>query len=148
MQSVILIENVEGLGKIGDIVKVREGYARNYLIPKKLAIHADEKNVRQLQHTKNIIEAKKKKMLKTAEEIKKALEETSITIKKKAGQDEKLFGSVTAGDIEKSLEKEGIKVFRKDIELEEPIKKLGIYNVKVRLSMGLSANLKVWVVQE
>lgn len=148
MEKVILTEDVEGLGKAGDVVRVKGGYARNYLFPRKLAIPADEKKIKQLEHAKKLIEDKKRRKEKIAKDLKGVIEELSITIKRKAGQDDKLFGAVTADDIQKALERENIKISKKDVEMDEPIKKLGFYTVKIRLAPQVTASLKVWVVQE
>ncbi len=146
--KVILTEDVKGLGKMGDVVRVKDGYARNYLLPRQLAVPADEKNLKALEHAQRIIEAKKRKAVRTAESLKQRIEELSLTIKRKAGQEEKLFGSVTTADIEEALKNEGINVSRKDILMDEPIKKLGYYTLRVRLAPEIEAELKVWIVQE
>ena len=146
--KVILQENVEALGSAGDIVNVKEGYLRNFLLPRKLALPADEKNLKALAHQKRMVEAKKLKAKRSAEGLKTQIEKIDCTIAKTAGEDDKLFGSVTTIDIAENLASQGINLDRKNIHLEEPIKSLGIYNVPVKLHGDILANLKVWVVKK
>lgn len=146
--KVILKENVEDLGQIGDLVQVKPGYARNYLIPQSKAIEATIRNVKVLEHQKKLIQDKILKTVKTAEGLAQRIESTSVTISQKVGEDDRLFGSVTAINIAESLKEEGIDVNKKKISLEEPIKKLGVYSVPIKLHPEVTANLKVWVVEE
>lgn len=146
--EVILLEDVKGLGKAGELKKVKDGYARNYLLPKKLAIVADERKKRELQHKKRMVEAVLKKRLKRAEDIKRRLEEISLTIEAQAGEGDKLHGAITREKILSALEKEGINLDREQIVLDEPIKALGIYGVKVKVAPQIEAMLKVWVVRK
>jgi large subunit ribosomal protein L9 len=146
--KIILIEQVDNLGDPGDVVDVRDGYATNYLIPKKLAMDARDKNIKVIEHKKKVLAHKFAKEKKTAEGYAGKIEGMSCTISRKAGENEKLFGSVTSKDIEDCLYNEGIKIDRKNIIIEEPIKTLGIFNVKVKLNQGIEASLKVWVVPE
>lgn len=146
--EVILLEDVEGLGKAGELKKVKDGYARNYLLPRKLAIIADKKKKRELEHKKRMVEIMLKKRLKRAEDIKKKIEELSLTIEAHAGEGDKLHGAITREKIASALEKEGISVEKDQILLDEPIKALGIYQVKVKVAPQIEANLKVWVVRE
>ena len=144
---VILKEDVPNLGKMGEIVNVRPGYARNYLFPKNLAVKADEKNLRQLEHEKRIIEIKKKKLEKMKASLMEKLSKIDLTIQKPVGEKEKLYGSVTVKDILNALEEEGITgLTKKNIILEEPIKKLGIYKVKIKIDAEKSVDVKLWVV--
>lgn len=145
--KVVLLEEVPYLGKTGDMVKVADGYGRNYLIPQKKAVEATSKNIRLLECQKSLIEGKLDKAQKDAEKLAKRISEVSCTVVKQAGEEDKLFGSVTNMDIEESLKGEGIEIDRKKIILDEPIKKLGIYTVPVRLYPEVTANLKVWVVK-
>lgn len=144
--KIILREDVSDLGSIGDIVNVKNGYARNYLIPQGLAFPADVKNVRRLEHQKRLVDAHKMKTRKTASDLAQQLESVSCTIPMLVGEQDKLFGSVTSKDIEQALQQEGIGVSRKRILLPEPIKALGVYTVDVRLHQEITAKLKVWVV--
>ena len=146
--KVILTENVDTLGKIGDIVKVSDGYARNFLIPNKLVTIADENNINAINHHKQELEKKGKKVKALTEEVAKKLEAFSCTIARKVGENEKLFGSVTNSDIADALEKGGFSINKKMIHIEDPIKKLGVFTVSVKLQNEVTAQLKVWVVQE
>jgi large subunit ribosomal protein L9 len=146
--KVILKENVASLGKIGDTIKVSEGYARNYLIPKGLAIEASKKNVNVLEHEKKIIDKKAAKQKRTAEELRDKLESVTCTIARKEGDQGKLFGSVTTKDIEKDLAAQGIVIDRKSITLDEPLKSIGEFSVIVKVYPGVNATLKVVVVGE
>ncbi|MCX8012117.1 MAG: 50S ribosomal protein L9 [Desulfobacterota bacterium] len=145
--KVILTEDVAGLGKLGDLIQVKDGYARNYLIPKKLALPANPQNVRVLEHQKNIIKQKQNRIKREAEKLAEKIEKMSCTIAKPTGEEDRLFGSVTSIDIEQNLKEEGIVIDRKKILLEEPIKSLGIYKVPIKLHPEVTANLKVWVVK-
>jgi len=144
--KVILREDVQDLGVIGELVTVKDGYARNYLIPRQLAVEANTKNVHQIEHQKRLIEANKARVKSEAVTMAQQLENISCTIPMLVGEQDKLFGSVTAKDIEEALLQEGIKLSRKRIILEEPIKSLGVYTVDVRLHSEISGKLKVWVV--
>lgn len=145
---VILRENVENLGRIGDVVKVSDGYARNFLLPRKLVVSADETNVAQIEHHKKSLEKKRLAQKAGAEEVAKKLEEISLTLSRKVGASEKLFGSVSTADIADALKKAGYTVDRRWIQLDAPIKSLGVHQVIVRLEPEVSANVKVWVVKE
>lgn len=145
--KVILLEDVEALGMAGDIVTVKDGYARNYLVPKKKAIPATEFNLKRLAQMKKRWEVRQLKAKNDAERLKERMESLSLTLQRRAGENEKLFGSVTSMDIERALHDEGISIDRKRILLEEPIKKLGIYYVPVKLHPEVTAQIKVWVVK-
>ena len=145
--KVILIQDVQNLGSIGDIIEVKDGFARNYLFPKKLAMPATQANTRQVEE----IKLKKAQALarekKEAEALKEKLSLISCTLTVEAGEDDKLFGSVTSEDIAKAFEEEGILLDKKKIMLEEPIKRLGVYHVPVKLHPEVTAEVKVWVVK-
>jgi len=143
--EVILREDVPHLGTIGDIVKVRPGYARNYLLPRGLATVADKRNLRVLEHDKRIVEDKRKRAMSAAEQLAKKLGGTTVTIPARAGEEGKLFGSVTNIDIERALTDAGFAIERRRIRLDEPIKALGEYKVPVSLSAGVQAELTVAV---
>jgi large subunit ribosomal protein L9 len=146
--KVILQEDVKNIGKMGEIVSVSDGYARNYLIPKKLAEEANVGNVKALEHEKRKLEEKAKKIRSDAQGLAERLASVGVTLRAKAGEEEKLFGSVTAMDIAEALKKEGIEVDRKRILLEEPIKRLGSYSVGIKIHPDVTANLNVEVVSE
>lgn len=143
--KVILREDVYNLGKSGELVSVKEGYARNYLLPRNLAMLASTANVRQLEHEKQVIELRQQKLKGAAQEQAKKLEGVKITIKRKVGEQDKLFGSVTALDIAESLATAGHKVDRRLIHLPEPIKSVGAFTVELRLHREVTANLSVTV---
>ena len=146
--KVILRENVENLGKTGDVVKVSDGYARNYLLPRKLVIMADETSVASIEHHKKALAAKAEKEKGEAQDVAKKLEQFSCTIARKVGENEKLFGSVTTGDVADALMKAGFKVEKRQVLLPEPIRQLGVVSVPLRLAIDVTATVKVWVVQE
>ncbi len=146
--QVILLESVPSLGKAGDLVKVSDGYGRNYLIPKKKAILATEKSVKMVDHKKRQVQQRVEKSRKDAEKIASQIEKLSCTFSKTVGESGKLFGSITSMDIENYLKENGIEVERKKIVLEEPIKNLGMFTVPIKLNSEVTAQLKVWVVQE
>jgi large subunit ribosomal protein L9 len=145
--KVILLEEMPSLGKAGDAVKVAEGYGRNYLIPQKKAIEATSKNIKVWEHQKNLLIDKISKVKKETETLAEKIEGISCTISKQTGEEDKLFGSVTSMDIEESLKGEGIEIDRKKILLDEPIKKLGVYTIPIKLHPEVIANLKLWVVK-
>lgn len=143
--EVILREDVPHLGTIGDIVKVRPGYARNYLLPRGLATMADKRNTRQLEHDRRLVDEKRRRALSTAEALAKQLAAARIVISARAGEEGKLFGSVTNIDIERALAEQGLTVERRRIRLDEPIKALGEYKVPVTLTTGVPCELTVTV---
>jgi len=146
--KVILKENVESLGKTGDMLNVTDGYARNFLIPRDLAIEASSRNIKALKHEKMLIEHKREREKKKAESLLEKFSDVTCTISKRIGEQDKLFGSVTTKDIEKSLREQGIEIDRKNIVLEEPIKSTGEFSVKVKLSQEVTAEITVSVVGE
>ena len=146
--QVILLEDVPSLGKAGDVVRVSDGYGRNYLIPQRKAIVSTEKNLKMLEHQKREVQKRIEKRRKDVQKIAEIIEGLSCTLARSAGESGKLFGSVTSMDIENFLKEQGIEVDRKRIHLEEPIKSIGMYSVPIRLDAQVTAHLKVWVVQE
>ena len=146
--KVILREDIDNLGKAGDIVKVADGYGRNYLIPKRLAVPADVRNLRALEHDRRVIEARAKKTRRSAEEMGGRLSSISLTIPAKAGAEGKLFGAVTSRDVAEALERAGVTVDRRMVLLEEPIKLVGEYQVKVRVGTDIAPEVSVRVVAE
>lgn len=146
--EVILLEDLQGFGKSGDTVKVAAGYARNFLLPRQIAIAAGSNSAnlfRELLKRKGVRDAK---LRKGSEELARKIEAQEVTIGARAGDDDTLFGSVTTMDISAMLAEKNVKVDRRKIHLEEPIKALGVYTVPVKLPGGVTANLKVWVVRE
>jgi len=143
--NIILKENVDGLGTIGDLVSVKPGYARNFLVPKGLAIVANERNVKELEHQKRQLAHKLEKVTKDAEAIKARIEKLSCEFTQRAGEEGKLFGSVTSMDLETKIQDAGIDIDRKKIHLAEPIKSLGEHVVNIKLDAGVVAELKVVV---
>lgn len=143
--KVILKENIETLGHIGDIVKVAPGYARNYLLPKGYAIEATTKNAKALEHAKRQMEYKKNKVLEQAKQLSERIAATPLTLRHQAGEENKLFGSVTNMDLAENLKKLGLEIDRKRIMLAEPIKHLGEYDVPVKVHPEVTATLKVIV---
>ena len=143
--EVILREDVPHLGTIGDIVKVRAGYARNYLLPRGLASVADKRNLRHLEHERRVVEDKRRRAHSAAETLAQRLSAARIVITARAGEEGKLFGSVTNIDIERALADQGLAVERRRIRLDEPIKTLGEHKVAVTLAAGVASELTVTV---
>ncbi|PIV21787.1 MAG: 50S ribosomal protein L9 [Deltaproteobacteria bacterium CG_4_8_14_3_um_filter_45_9] len=146
--QVILLENIPSLGKAGDLVKVSDGYGRNYLIPQKKALLATEKSLKVIEHQKRQVQQSMEKAKRDAEKLGQRIEKLSCTFAKTVGESGKLFGSVTSMDIENYLKENGIELDRKKISLEEPIKNLGMFTVPIKLHSEVTTHLKVWVVQE
>lgn len=146
--KVILKEDVESLGKRGDSIKVADGYARNYLIPKGFALEATSISVKAIEHEKKLIAKRAQKEKKNAEAMMASFAGVAVTIVRKTADQEKIFGSVTAKDVEKALEDRGLKVDRKQVVLDEPIKQLGEFPVKIKLYPGIAADITVKVVEE
>ena len=146
--KVILREDVEKLGKAGEVVKVADGYGRNFLIPRQLAFLANVRNMKTLDHDRRVIETRAKKARKAAEDVAATLSGMSVAISAKAGEEGKLFGAVTSRDIAEALEKAGVKMERKAIQLAEPIKQLGDYKVKVRVAAEVVPEITVTVTAE
>jgi large subunit ribosomal protein L9 len=146
--DVLLMKDVPDLGAEGEVVSVSEGYARNYLLPRKLGAPVTEAMRRRLAKMQREREAARVAAMEAAQEAARKLEEASCTIAVKAGEDQKLYGSVTASDIATALEEQGLTVDRHALLLEQPIKELGVFDVKVRLHPEVEASVKVWVVEE
>ena len=146
--KLILREEVENLGKGGDLVDVKPGYGRNYLLPRGLAVLANTKNVRELEHQKKVAEAKAAKAKASAEAVAKRLAETPVTLKRKVGEQDKLYGSVTALDIVEALGARGMQLDRRIIDLPEPIKSVGDHEVPVKLHRDVVGKVKVKVEAE
>lgn len=144
--KVILQQDMPSLGKVGDVVRVRDGYGRNFLIPRGIAALADERNTNRLEHQKRMAAAKAARLLAEAQELAKRLSATAVTIRAKVGEEGKLFGSVTNRDIADALAKEGLEIDRKHVELSEPIRVIGAHTVPVKLAKDVSASVKVYVI--
>jgi large subunit ribosomal protein L9 len=146
--EVILKEDIANVGKIGEVVRVRDGYARNYLLPRGLVMLANKKNIKTFEHRKKIVADQKQKIMRQAQAIGAELTGATVSISMRAGEEGKLFGSVTNIHIEKALKAKGLTVDRRKIQLEEPIKNLGDFEVPVRLTADLSVPIKVSVIPE
>ncbi|HPO12227.1 MAG TPA: 50S ribosomal protein L9 [Candidatus Hydrogenedentes bacterium] len=143
--KVILCEDVENLGSMGATVKVADGYARNYLIPRKLAVGADSATAKQIEHELAIIKRREEKRRAELAKFAKQIDGVTTEFQMRAGEEDKLFGSVTNAMIAEKLQEMGHAVDRKSIHLDEPIKSLGIFTVPVKLGSGIEAQVKVWV---
>ncbi len=146
--KVILRKNFDQLGKVGDVVSVKDGYARNYLIPRQIAYQATKGNILALEEEKKQIVKKEAKELEAAQLLAAEIEKVSITIPVKVGEEEKIFGTVTSQMIADSMKEKGFEIDKRKIEITEPIKALGIYTVNVKLHPSVSAAVKTWVVRE
>ena len=146
--EVILMADVEGLGIEGDIIKVADGHARNFLLPRKLAAPVSEMARRQLEKHRAEREARLRREREESMSVAERLETLSLTVTAKAGPDGKLFGSVSAADIAEALAAQGVKVDRHKIDLDAPLRELGVYDVTVKTGPEIKATLKVWVVEE
>jgi large subunit ribosomal protein L9 len=144
--QVILKEDVPSLGKSGELVTVKPGYGRNYLLPQGKAVAATRKNVAQLEHERKLIAARNAKLLKDAQSIADRLAATELSIQRQAGEEDRLFGSVTSRDVEEALAEKGVKIDRRKIVLDEPIRSLGVYTLDVKLAHDVIGKIKVWVV--
>jgi len=140
--QVILNEDLPNLGRPGDVVKVRAGYARNYLLPRKLAVEANPRNLRAFEHQKRLALGKREALRSQALTEKERIEGLHLTIAARAGEEGKLFGSVTNIDLERALQEKGFAIDRRRIVLPEPVKQIGDYSVTVRLQPEVDANLK------
>lgn len=146
--KVILREDVPDLGSAGQTIRVKDGYGRNYLIPRNLAIPATKSNLKAIDEITKQAEIRAKKRRRDAETIKDRIEKLSLSIEVLVGEDDKLFGSVTNADIADLLEKEGVIVDKRAIELESPIKVLGVYTVPVKVDKEVEAGVKLWVIKK
>jgi len=146
--KVILVKDVKNVGKAGEVVNVSDGYGRNYLIPKGLAIEATESNLKMLNEKKKAEERKRQQELEQAKELAQKLSKVGVTLKVKAGENGKLFGSVTSKDVEEALKEKGFEIDKKKIVLPENIKTTGTYYAEVKLYQGVTAKVQVDVVAE
>ncbi|MGB2601364.1 MAG: 50S ribosomal protein L9 [Candidatus Omnitrophota bacterium] len=146
--KVILIKDINKLGEIGDEVQVKDGYARNYLIPQKIAIESNKGALLVIEQKKREKAHKEQKLKEECEQMAEKIKSLSCTISMEAGEEDKLFGAVTSEMIAENLLTEGVEVDKKKIVLEEPIKALGVYNVDIRLHPEVTAQARVWVVKK
>lgn len=146
--KVILRQDFETLGKIGQVVDVKDGYARNFLFPRGIAYAALKGNILALEEEKKSAEKRNLQELKAAEVLATELETVSVTIPVQVGEEDKIFGTVTTQMIADALKEKGHDIDKRKIEIEEPIKSLGIYGVSVKLHPNVNAKIKVWVVRE
>ena len=146
--KLILREDVYNLGKGGELVEVKPGYGRNFLIPRGLAVLANPKNIREVEHQKSVAAAKAAKLKASAEAVAKRLSDTPVSFKRKVGEQDKLYGSVTAMDIAEALAGRGVQIDRRAIDLAEPLKTLGDFEVGVKLHADVVGKVKVKVEAE
>lgn len=146
--QLILTQDVQYLGKAGDVVKVKPGYGRNYLLPKGMAVPATSRNVRRLEHDKRVISSRVAKQTAAAEQIASRINGMTLQFERRVGTDDKMFGSVTARNISDQLAVAGVELDHRHIHLPEPVKALGKYEVDVKLQAGVTATLKFWVVSK
>jgi large subunit ribosomal protein L9 len=145
---IVLRENVEKVGRRGEVVKVADGFARNFLLPKKLALEATDANLKRIEQERKVREVHEAKEKQEFQALASRLSQLSLTAVRKVGENEALYGSVTNSDVGELLEKQGFSVDKRKILLDEPIKALGIYEVPVKLHPEVTATVKVWVVKE
>lgn len=146
--KIIMRDDVPNVGRVGEVVTVKAGYARNYLIPRNLAIPATHGNLRAIDQVKLQKDQRDKKRLREGDRIKVALERISVTAEVQVGEEDKVFGSVTSGHIADLLKEQGFTIDRRDIQLEEPLKALGVYTVDIKIDRDIVAKVKVWVVKK
>lgn len=146
--KVILTENIQSLGQIGDVVNVAPGYARNYLLPQRLALEAVGKNIRDLEHKKKMLAQKRERVHQEMLSYSEKLNQVKIVLKRKVSEDDKLYGSVSTTDIKDFLEEQGFEVARRDILLDQPIKQLGEYTVPIRVDAQITSQVSVTVEKE
>ena len=146
--QVILRDDLDNLGKSGEVVNVRPGYARNYLLPRGLAIKATAGDIVRVEHEKRVIATRTAKLAKEAQAEADKLSQVSVSIARATGEEDKLYGSVTSRDIAEALREQHVTIDAKKIHLDEPIKSLGMVEVPIRLGRGVNATIKVWVVKK
>ena len=146
--QVIIKKKIEKLGDVGDIITVKDGYARNYLLPRGLVVKATPGNLKEVELIKSQIQKKNEKKINDQKELAKKLSNLKINIPVKVGEDNQIFGSVSSTNIIEFLIEKGFEVNKKSIKLDEPIKSLGIHNVILKLDEGIESNIKVYVIKE
>ena len=145
--KIILISDYDGLGKAGDLIDVKPGFARNKLLPDGFALRASKKNIALIEERRKVVENTQKREDASQQDLLNKLSKTEITIEAQVGEEDKMFGSITSSDIQKSLEEKGIVIDRNAIILDSPIKALGIFHVKVQLSKDNECDVKVYVIK-
>jgi large subunit ribosomal protein L9 len=146
--KIILRQDYDGLGNLGELVEVKNGFARNYLLPKKIALQATPQNMKIFEHEKKRVEMQQAKEKQAAEELAGKLNNVSLTAAVSVGEEDKVFGAVTSQNVAELLSEKGFEIDRRKIQLDEPLKALGVYEVPVKLHPQVEAILKVWVVKE
>ncbi|SPF42647.1 50S ribosomal protein L9 [Syntrophobacter sp. SbD1] len=146
--KVILTEVVESIGQIGDVINVAPGYARNFLFPKRLAMEATGRNVRELEHQKRLLAQKREKHRQEMLSYAEKLNTVTLSMRRKVSEENKLYGSVSTADIAKALKDQGYEILRKDIILDQPIKQLGEFSISLRLSQQVSASMRLVIEKE
>ena len=145
--DVILLKDLDGFGSEGDIINVKPGFARNYLVPRGLALRASKRNMAVVEEKKHIKKAQENRIEKANKILSEKLKKITLTIEVQVGEEERIFGSVTSQNIQESLEENGISIDRSTILMEEPIKSLGVYNIPVRITADIEADLKVYIIK-
>ncbi len=139
--KVILTENISAVGQIGQVVNVAPGFARNYLFPQKLALEATGRNVKELDHQKRTLEAKREKVHQEMLSVAEKMSQVRLVLRRKVAEDDKLYGSVNVSDVQAAMKEAGYEVARKDVQIEQPIKQLGEFTVPIRVDAQVSANI-------
>ncbi len=146
--EVVLMKDYENLGKALDVIPVRDGYARNFLFPQGIAVPATEGNKKRVAEAKRIEEIREEKIIRKSRDLAQKIEQIPCTIPVKVGEEDRIFGSVSSQEIANFLQKEGFDIEKRQVDLPEPIKQLGVYTVTINLYRTVSSKLKVWVVKE
>lgn len=146
--KVILRDDIEKLGSVGDVVEVADGFGRNYLLPRNLAVRATKGNLRSIEEIRKQKQFHDNKKKKEAEKIKDKLEKLSLTAEVQTGEDDKVFGSVTSATVAALLEEQGFEIDRRKIMLDDPLKALGVYTIEIKLARDVTAAVKIWVVKK
>ena len=146
--KVILRDDIEKLGSVGDVIEVADGFGMNYLLPRNLAVRATRGNLRSIEEIRKQKQFRDNKRKKDAEKIKDKMEKLSLTAEVQTGEDDKVFGSVTSTTVAALLEEQGFEIDRRKILLEEPLKALGVYTIEIKLAKDVTAAVKLWVVKK
>jgi large subunit ribosomal protein L9 len=146
--ELLLRQNVEHLGRVGDVVKVKPGFARNYLLPMGLAVPVTKANLAEIEHARAVALAEEQARMATYKELVQKLAETSVTVEGRANEEGHLFGSVNQAQIALALREKGFAIDEKMVRLEQPLKEIGVFDVTLHLHQGVDATIKVWVVQQ
>jgi len=146
--DVILLDNISNLGNVGDIIKVKPGYARNFLFPKGLAVRSSKRNIALANERKNTIQAQLNREKEVNEKLINSLKNIELSIEVEVGEEDRLFGSVTNLDVHKALSEKGIDIDKQNINLENPIKSLGVYDIPVKVASSMVQEIKVYVIKK